>query len=90
MSEILLSYTVGAEHRPVARLKLDDDRVVVHLIDGRHAAAVATYLDAPHYSVPLGRAVTLEDGGAFLESVLTDLATSTYWSACVEPREVRS
>ena len=87
---LLLSYTVGAERRPVARLKLDErlERVVVDVIDDRHATAVATYIDAPHYSARLGRAVTLEDGDDFLESVLTDLAASTYWSARAEPHGV--
>jgi hypothetical protein len=85
--QVLLFYTVGGERRPVARLKLDDasERVIVDVIDDRHATAVATYIDAPHYSGALGQAVTPQDGGAFLDSVLMDLATSTYWSARPEP-----
>jgi hypothetical protein len=87
--QVLLSYTVGAERRPVARLKLDDadENVIVDVLDDRHATAVATYIDAPHHSDRLGRAVTTADGSAFLESVLNDLVTSTYWSAVAEPSD---
>jgi hypothetical protein len=85
--QVLLSYTVGAERRPVARLTLDRGHVVVDVLDDRHATAVATYIGGPHHSDRLGRAVTTADGSAFLESVLKDLVTSTYWSAVAEPPE---